>query len=36
VQTADLLGTESACLVWSSPLPQDAAAPLLYVDRWAG
>jgi len=36
VQTADLLGTGTAYLVWSSPLPGDAAAPLLYVDLMGG
>jgi hypothetical protein len=36
VQTVDLLGTGTAYLVWSSPLPQDAAAPLLYVDLMGG
>ncbi len=32
----DLLGTGTACAVWTSPLPQDAAAPLRYVDLTAG
>ena len=32
VQVVDLLGTGTACLVWSSPLPAYAGAPLLYVD----
>jgi RHS repeat-associated protein len=36
VQTTDLLGSGTACLVWSSPLPQDAAAPALYVDLMGG
>jgi RHS repeat-associated protein len=36
VQTVDLLGTGTACLVWSSPLPGDGAAPLLYVDLMGG
>jgi RHS repeat-associated protein len=36
VQTVDLLGTGTAYLVWSSPLPQDAGAPLLYVDLMGG
>ena len=36
VQTVDLLGTGTAYLVWSSPLPRDAAAPLLYVDLMGG
>ena len=32
VQVFDLLGTGTACLVWSSPLPGHTAAPLRYVD----
>ncbi|ASW53868.1 SpvB/TcaC N-terminal domain-containing protein [Plantactinospora sp. KBS50] len=32
VTVTDLLGTGTACLVWSSPLPGDAAAPLRYLD----
>ena len=32
VQVVDLLGTGTACLVWSSPLPGDATAPLRYID----
>ena len=36
VQAVDLLGTGTACLVWSSPLPGEAAAPLLYVDLMGG
>ncbi len=32
VDVRDLLGTGTACLVWSSPWPGDAAAPLRYVD----
>jgi RHS repeat-associated protein len=36
VQVFDLLGTGTACLVWSSPLPAQAAAPLLYVDLMGG
>ncbi|MEU9899982.1 SpvB/TcaC N-terminal domain-containing protein [Streptomyces phaeochromogenes] len=32
VVAIDLLGTGTACLVWSSPLPGDAGAPLRYVD----
>ena len=36
VQTVDLLGTGTAYLVWSSPLPRDATAPLLYVDLMGG
>ena len=36
VQALDLLGTGTACLVWSSPLPGQAAAPLRYVDLMGG
>ncbi len=36
VQAVDLLGTGTACLVWSSPLPGETAAPLLYVDLMGG
>ena len=36
VQVVDLLGTGTACLVWSSPLPGEAAAPLVYVDLMGG
>ncbi|MDB4959490.1 MAG: hypothetical protein JWO36_7059, partial [Myxococcales bacterium] len=32
VQVFDLLGTGTACLVWSSPLPGHVATPLRYVD----
>lgn len=32
VQAMDLLGIGTACLVWSSPLPGEAYAPLRYVD----
>lgn len=32
VQVMDLLGNGTACLVWSSPLPGQAFAPLRYVD----
>jgi RHS repeat-associated protein len=35
VQAVDLLGTGTACLVWSSPLPGEIA-PLLYVDLMGG
>jgi RHS repeat-associated protein len=35
VQAIDLLGTGTACLVWSSPLPGETAA-LLYVDLMGG
>lgn len=36
VQVLDLLGTGTACLVWSSPLPAESANPLLYVDLMGG
>jgi len=36
VQVIDLLGTGTACLVWSSPLPSESAAPILYVDLMGG
>ncbi|HEX4962205.1 MAG TPA: SpvB/TcaC N-terminal domain-containing protein [Thermoanaerobaculia bacterium] len=36
VQATDLLGTGTACLVWSSPLPSQTAAPLRYVDLMGG
>jgi RHS repeat-associated protein len=36
VRVIDLLGTGTACLVWSSPLPADAGSPLLYVDLMGG
>ena len=36
VQAVDFLGTGTACLVWSSPLPAHAAAPLRYVDLMSG
>ena len=36
VQTADLLGNGTACLVWSSPLPGHARASLRYVDLMSG
>ena len=36
VQAFDLLGTGTACLVWSSPLPAESGAPLLYVDLMGG
>lgn len=36
VAVADLLGKGTACLVWSSPLPVDAARPLRYVDLMGG
>ena len=36
VDLVDLLGTGTACLVWSSPLPAQAPAPLRYVDLLGG
>jgi hypothetical protein len=36
VQSLDLLGTGTACLVWSSPLSGESRAPLLYVDPMGG
>ena len=32
IQVIDLLGNGTACVVWSSPLPGEAHAPLRYVD----
>ncbi len=32
VAVTDLLGSGTACLVWSSPLPADASRPLRFVD----
>ncbi len=32
VSTVDLLGNGTACLVWSSPLPDDTRRPLRYID----
>ena len=32
VSVIDLLGTGTACLVWSSPLPGEARRPLRYID----
>jgi RHS repeat-associated protein len=36
IDVVDLLGTGTACLVWSSPLPSDATRPLRYVDLMGG
>ncbi|MCB9685981.1 MAG: AHH domain-containing protein [Alphaproteobacteria bacterium] len=36
IQVSDLLGTGTACLVWSSPLISEAARPLRYVELMAG
>ena len=32
----DLLGTGTACLVWTSPLPADTTVPLRYIDITGG
>ena len=32
VSIVDLLGKGTGCIVWSSPLPQDASNPLRYID----
>ena len=36
VQVMDLLGKGTACLVWSSPLPNEGYSPLRYIDLMAG
>jgi RHS repeat-associated protein len=36
IDAVDLLGTGTACLVWSSPLPSAAPTPLRYVDLMGG
>lgn len=36
IAPADLFGNGTACLVWSSPLPGDARAPMRYVDLMGG
>jgi RHS repeat-associated protein len=36
VQVTDLLGTGTACLVWSSALPAEDSLPLRYVDLMGG
>jgi RHS repeat-associated protein len=36
VQVTDLLGTGTACLVWSSPLPGEMGRALRYVDLMGG
>jgi RHS repeat-associated protein len=36
VQVADLLGNGTACLVWSSQLPDDARQPMRYIDLMGG
>jgi hypothetical protein len=36
VQVADLLGNGTACLVWSSPLPNHERQPMRYIDLMGG
>lgn len=36
VTVTDLLGNGTACIVWSSPLPADAPAPLRFIDLMGG
>ena len=36
VMAVDLLGNGTTCLVWSSPLPGNAQAPMRYVDLMGG
>jgi RHS repeat-associated protein len=36
IDVVDLLGNGTACLVWSSPLPGAAGAPLRYLDLMGG
>jgi RHS repeat-associated protein len=36
VSVVDLLGNGTACIVWSSPLPGEARAPLRYLDLMGG
>lgn len=36
VTVTDLLGNGTACIVWSSPLPNNADAPLRYIDLMGG
>jgi RHS repeat-associated protein len=36
ISTVDLLGNGTVCLVWSSPSPQAATAPLRYIDLMGG
>ncbi len=36
VTTVDLLGNGTACLVWSSPLPNTARRPVRYIDLMGG
>ena len=36
VQTVDLMGSGTTCLVWSSPLPGEALRPIRYIDFLEG
>ncbi|MBN2439942.1 MAG: VCBS repeat-containing protein [Spirochaetales bacterium] len=36
IQTADLFGDGTTCLVWSSPLPGNASSPMKYIDLMGG
>ena len=36
ITVMDFLGSGTACIVWSSPLPQHAYAPLRYIDLLGG
>lgn len=36
VQVTDLLGNGTACLVWSSPLPENAQSPVKFIDLMGG
>jgi hypothetical protein len=36
VMVADLLGNGTACIVWSSPLPNDAGQQMRYIDLMGG
>ena len=36
VSTVDLLGNGTTCIVWSSPLPAHAGAPIRYLDLMGG
>jgi RHS repeat-associated protein len=36
ISVADLLGDGTACIIWSSPLPQNADTPMRYIDLMGG
>ncbi len=36
IQVADLFGNGTACLVWSSPLPDATTSPMRYIDLMGG